>query len=76
MVSEGEVMQVQITVDDELVAQTMKAAGLPSQEATVEAALRRLLRQSQQRQAVEELRGLGWEGDLDAMREGRSGSNR
>lgn len=69
-------MQIQIAVDDELIAQTMEAAGLPSQEATVEAALRRLLRQSRQRQAVEELRGMGWEGDLDAMREGRSGSDR
>ena len=69
-------MQIQVTVDDELVAETMAAAGLPSQEATIETALRNLLRHSKLRQAVEDLRGTGWDGDLDAMREGWSGPHR
>jgi len=33
--------------------------------------LRLIIRLHDQRQAFEDLRGIGWDGDLDAMREGR-----
>jgi Arc/MetJ family transcription regulator len=49
----------------------MKAPGLSTKKATVEEALRLLVRQSRQRKALEDLAGLGWDGDLDATREGR-----
>ena len=41
---------------------------LPTKRATVEEALRLVVQQHRQRRALQELAGLGWEGDLDAMR--------
>jgi hypothetical protein len=37
----------------------------------VEEALRRLVRLHRRRSALNDMAGLGWEGDLDMMREGR-----
>ncbi|QEL25493.1 type II toxin-antitoxin system VapB family antitoxin [Bosea sp. F3-2] len=61
-------MRTNIELDDELLAEAMKATGLPTKRATVEEALRLVVRQHRQRRALKELAGLGWEGDLDAMR--------
>jgi Arc/MetJ family transcription regulator len=52
----------------------MKAAGLPTKRATVEEGLRLLVRMRKQIKAIGELKGLGWEGNLDEMRQGRSES--
>ena len=49
----------------------MAATGLSTKKATVEEALRRLVRRHRRRVALEELAGSGWDGNLDAMREGR-----
>ncbi len=65
-------MHTHIDLDDELMARAMAATGLPTKKATVEAGLRLLVRRHEQKQAFAELKGLGWEGDLDATREGRS----
>jgi Arc/MetJ family transcription regulator len=64
-------MRTNIELDDALVAQAMAVTGLHTKKATIEEALRRIIRAHQQRQAIEDLRGLGWEGDLDAMRADR-----
>jgi Arc/MetJ family transcription regulator len=64
-------MRTNIDIDDALLAQAMTATGLPTKRATVEAGLRMLVRIRDQIEAFEDLDGLGWEGDLDAMREGR-----
>lgn len=64
-------MRVTIEIDDELMAEAMEITGLPTKKATVEYALRWIVRNHRRKQALEELRGIGWEGDLDAMREGR-----
>jgi Arc/MetJ family transcription regulator len=61
-------MRTNIDLDDTLLAQAMAATGLHTKKATIEEALRRVIRAHQQRQAIEDLRGLGWEGDLDGMR--------
>jgi Arc/MetJ family transcription regulator len=61
-------MRTNIELDDDLLAEAMKATGLPTKRATVEEALRKLVQQHRQRQALKELDGLGWDGDLDAMR--------
>jgi Arc/MetJ family transcription regulator len=61
-------MRTNIEIDDELMAQAMKATGQKTKKATVEAALRKAVLLSIQREALEELWGLGWEGDLDEMR--------
>jgi Arc/MetJ family transcription regulator len=67
----GCAMRTNIDIDDDLIAEAMALTGLTTKKATVEEALRRLVRQQHRRTAVEDMAGLGWEGDLDAMREGR-----
>ena len=65
-------MRTNIEIDDALLSQAMTATGLPTKRATVEEGLRMLVRMRQQAEAFASLKGLGWEGDLDAMRQGRS----
>jgi Arc/MetJ family transcription regulator len=64
-------MRTNIDIDDALLAQAMTATGLSTKRATVEEGLRLLVRVRGQAKAVADLEGLGWEGDLDALREGR-----
>jgi Arc/MetJ family transcription regulator len=65
-------MRTNIVIDDELMTQAMKQTGLKTKKAVIEEALRTLVRLKSQEQ-VRSLRGkLHWEGDLDAMRQGRS----
>jgi Arc/MetJ family transcription regulator len=61
-------MRTNIDIDDELLAEAMAAAGLTTKKATVDEALRRLVGQHRRRQALQDLAGLGWQGDLDVMR--------
>ena len=69
-------MRTNIELDDELLAKAMEATGLPTKRATVEEALRLVVQQHRQRRALQELAGLGWEGDLDAMRRVEVSSDR
>ena len=64
-------MRTNIELDDDLIAEAMAATGLSTKKATVEEALRVLVRRYRQKKAIEDLAGIGWEGDLDTMREGR-----
>lgn len=64
-------MRTNIELDDRLLAEAMAATGLPTKKATVEEALRRLVRQDRQRKAVAGLAGVGWVGDLEDMRRDR-----
>jgi Arc/MetJ family transcription regulator len=48
----------------------MKLSGYTTKRETVEAALRLIIRLKEQ-ESVRDLRGIGWEGDLDAMRRDR-----
>ncbi len=66
-------MRTNIEIDDSLIAEAMAVTGLPTKKATVEEALRNLVRLNRQRKAIANIAGLGWEGDLDEMREGRAG---
>lgn len=71
-------MRTNIDIDDELMAQAMKATGQKTKKATVEEALRQLVRLNRHKRALKNLDGLGWEGDLEEMRRGRfseDGSN-
>ncbi len=60
-------MRTNIEIDDELMALAMRCCGKRTKRETVEEALRRMIAISQQ-QAILELRGIGWEGDLEEMR--------
>jgi len=64
-------MRTNIDIDDALLSRAMTIAGLSTKRATVEESLRLLVRVHEQAKAVADLKGLGWEGDLDEMRQGR-----
>jgi Arc/MetJ family transcription regulator len=61
-------MRTNIEIDDDLIAEAMRCTGLPTKKATVEEALRTLISRHRQLEALEDMWGLGWEGDLDEMR--------
>jgi Arc/MetJ family transcription regulator len=64
-------VRTNIEIDDKLIAQAIKLTGLPTKRAVVEEGLRLLVRVRKQARALKALRGLGWEGDLDEMRQDR-----
>jgi Arc/MetJ family transcription regulator len=57
-----------VDLDDKLVRRVMRRYGLPSKRAAIDLALRRLDLQPMSRKQALEMRGSGWEGDLDEMR--------
>jgi hypothetical protein len=69
-----------VTIDNDVLARAVAAVGEDAVRAAIEQQLRILAQfappdeaqLSRQREALENLRVIGWEGDLDAMREGRS----
>lgn len=64
-------MRTNIDIDDRLMAEALRAGGLKTKKATVEAGLR-LLVQTRAQGRIRALRGkLHWEGSLDDMRQDR-----
>ncbi len=63
-------MRTNIEIDDALIARAMRVSGLPTKRAAVEEGLRLLVRVREQAEALQSLKGLGWESDLDEMRRG------
>jgi len=61
-------MRTNIDLDDTLLSQAMAATGLSTKKATVEHALKLLVRNDQRRKAIRDMSGMGWDGDLDTMR--------
>ena len=57
-------MRTNIEIDDELMAKALRLTGLPTELAAVEVGLRLLVRGREQVEALETLRGLGWEGEI------------
>lgn len=61
-------MRTNIVMDDDLMAQALKAAGVKTKKEVVEQGLKLLIKRSKQ-QSIRSLRGkLSWEDDLDEMR--------
>jgi len=69
-------MRTNLDIDDELLARAMAATGLRTKRATVEEGLRLLVRVSKQAKALADIRGLGWQDDLDQMRRDRQPGTR
>jgi Arc/MetJ family transcription regulator len=61
-------MRTNIEIDDVLMVTAMKVGGFTTKKATVEEALREMILDRERRQALKELRGMGWSGDLEEMR--------
>jgi len=57
-----------IDLDDELVALAMERFGLRTKKDAVDLALRRLVGPALGPKFLQDLRGIGWDGDLDQMR--------
>jgi Arc/MetJ family transcription regulator len=64
-------MRTNIEIDDELLTKAMAITGKATKRATVEEALRLVVRLREQQDALKKLAGMGWEGELRAMRKGR-----
>ena len=61
-------MRTNIEIDDDLLDEAMAATGLATKRATVEEALRQVVSQKRRREAIRSTAGIGWDGDLEAMR--------
>ncbi|MFN8079587.1 MAG: type II toxin-antitoxin system VapB family antitoxin [Kineosporiaceae bacterium] len=59
-----------IDLDDELVAEVMHRFGVKTKREAVDLALRRLVGVPLQRDFLLGLEGVGWDGDLEALRTG------
>lgn len=61
-------MKISIVIDDQLIAEALKATSLLTKKEVIEAGLKALIRFSKQAE-IRKLRGkLKWEGGLDEMR--------
>ncbi len=67
----GWAMRTNIEIDDDLLSRAMTASGLKTKRAAVEEGLRLLVRVRNQVKALNLLGGLGCDGDLNKMRQGR-----
>jgi Arc/MetJ family transcription regulator len=65
-------MRINIDIDDDLIAEAIKVTGKSTAEEALEEALLRVARTYRLRRAINRMRGMGWEGDLDEMRGGES----
>jgi Arc/MetJ family transcription regulator len=64
-------MRTKIEIDDELLQQAMRSAGVWNKEAVVEAGLR-LLMETHDQTGIRQLRGkVRWRGNLTSLRRGR-----
>lgn len=61
-------MRTNIDIDDDLLKEAMEATGLKTKKAAVEDALNKVVLEARRRRALDELAGIGWDGDLDQMR--------
>jgi Arc/MetJ family transcription regulator len=60
-------MRTNIVIDDALMKEAQAALGASTKREVVQIALQRVVQQKRQEELYK-LRGIGWEGDLDAMR--------
>lgn len=64
-------MRTNIAIDDQLMADALKASGSHTKKEAVDKGLRLLVQRARQ-QRIRELRGkVAWDGELDAMRSAR-----
>ena len=61
-------MRTNIDIDDTLMAEAMKASGVKTKKAVVEAALADYIRLQRQREVLKSFGTIDWVGDLDDMR--------
>jgi Arc/MetJ family transcription regulator len=67
------VTRTNIDIDDLLVQRVMRRFSLPTKRAAVDFALRRLLGEPMSRAEILAMQGVGWSGEIDALRRGNAG---
>lgn len=60
-------MRTNIDIDDELLAEAMASGERTTKKQVVEDGLRALIRARRQQQALRNLDGIGWSGDMDEI---------
>ncbi len=60
-----------IEIDDDIVSEAMRRYGLRSKRAAVDLALRRLVGEAMTRDEALAMEGMGWEAELDELRQDR-----
>lgn len=65
-------MRTNIVIDDKLMAEALKLTNLKTKKEVVEEALRTLIGMAKRRELARILPTIGWEGDLEKMRQGRT----
>jgi Arc/MetJ family transcription regulator len=65
-------MRTNIDIDDTLLTAAMSALGQTTKKAAVDEALRLVVEQNRRRTAMAFASTLGWDGDLDEIRTGKS----
>lgn len=66
------VSRTNIDIDDDLVAAVMRRYGLPTKKDAVDFALRQISVEPMTPDEMLGMRGAGWDGDLDALRDGEA----
>lgn len=64
-------MRTNVVLDDDLVKQAQELTGIKTKKDVIDEGLRLLVKIKQQEKIRELYGAIEWEGDLDAMREGR-----
>jgi Arc/MetJ family transcription regulator len=64
-------MRTNVDIDDKLMKQALRLSGLKTKRAVIDAALRMFVRVKHQSDILNLAGKVHWEGNLDAMREGR-----
>lgn len=64
------IARTNIEIDEELAQRVMRRYGLRTKRAAVDLALRRLDLEPMDREQALAMRGSGWEGDLEQLRDG------
>jgi Arc/MetJ family transcription regulator len=65
-------MRTNIDIDDDLLEEAMRVTGQKTKKATVEEAFRQVIETARRRRAIQDMWGMGWEGNLDEMRTDRT----
>jgi Arc/MetJ family transcription regulator len=64
-------VRTNIEIDDEIMRDALRASGLKTKRAAVEAGLKALIRLNRQKKILDLAGKVHWEGNLDESREGR-----
>ena len=67
-------MRTNVVIDDRLIKKALNYTGLKTKKEVIDYALKELVKRKRRKEILDLAGKLRWEGDLDAMREGRFGN--